>query len=128
MKSAQQPSVEGNAFPVFVVLYCTAFLMEMTERWHYSDWTLAAVALTLAVIALPAKRVTFLVFLVLTTAYFLFFRFPEVANHVNLMVFCNLVLIVGLGYWHVAARDRVTFDDYLQSLLSPLHSSNCQPQ
>ena len=95
-------------FSVFSVLYMTAFLMEMTERWKYPGFTLAFLALITLMIATGINRFKFLVFLVITTAYFLVFRFPEVANHVNLILLCNLALISCMVYAYLRSRQYTT--------------------
>lgn len=109
-----------NQFPIFVTLYVTGFMMEMVEWWRYPGWTLAGVALSILTIALAKRRGAFLIFLLLTTAYFLLFRFPEVANHINLLIFCNILLILGLGYSYVSQLGREDFPAYFEALLSPV--------
>jgi hypothetical protein len=115
---SNQTSVQ--VFPLFVALYVTGFLMEMVERWRFPDWTAAGVALSILTIALAKQRIVFLAFLILTTAHFLLFRFPEVANHINLLIFCNILLILGLGYSYLSRIGRKDFPAYFEALLSPV--------
>lgn len=79
------------------MLYVTGFMMDLVQTWLYPGWTAIGVVLSLLTIALAKQRFVFLIFLVLTIAYFLLFRLPEVANHINLLIFCNILLILGLA-------------------------------
>ena len=89
--------VELSRYSMFVILYATGFLLEMVEHWRYPGFTAAAVLLAVFMVY-NTTRLSFLSFLVLTTGYLIIFRFPEVANHVNLLIFCNIALIFGLIY------------------------------
>jgi hypothetical protein len=60
-----------------------------------------------------------LFFLIVTTAYFLVFRFPEVANHVNLIIFCNLTLIAGILYSFLRTKAYPT-DDAFFAMFEPI--------
>lgn len=95
-------------------------MMEMVEWWRFPAWTTASVLLSVVTIAFAQNRTVFLAFLVSTTAYFLIFRFPEVANHINLLLFCNLLLILGLAYSHCSQSGQKEFPAYFETLLSPL--------
>ena len=95
-------------------------MMEMTESWLYPGWAAAGVVLSLGTIVFAKQRIVFLGFLLLTTAYFLLVRFPEVANHINLLIFCNILLILGLGYSYISRSGREDFPAYFQGLLSPV--------
>lgn len=120
MSQSRSDQAEVSVYPIFVALYVTGFMMEMVERWLYPGWTAAGVVLSLLTIVLAKQRIVFLVFLVLTTAYFLLFRFPEVANHINLLIFCNVLLILGLAYSYLSRRGREDFPAYFEALLSPV--------
>jgi hypothetical protein len=119
--SSNGPNSEpAQVFPLFVALYATGFMMEMVERWSFPYWNAAGVALSIVTIVLAKHRIVFLAFLILTTAYFLLLRFPEVANHINLLIFCNILLILGLCYSYVSRIGREDFPLYFETLLSPL--------
>ena len=113
-------SDSGAIYPIFVSLYVVGFIMEMVERWQYPGWTAAGVLLGIATIAFARERAVFLAFLILTTTYFLLFRFPEVANHINLLIACNILLILGLAYSYVSRIGRKDFAAYFQFLLAPV--------
>lgn len=115
---SDQPTV--SVFPLFVALYVTGFMMEMVEWWFYPAWTALGIVLGLATIALAKQRIVFLAFLIATTAYFLLFRFPDVANHINLLIFCNILLILGLSYSYVSRLGRDDFAAYFEALMSPV--------
>jgi hypothetical protein len=42
--------VKLSRYSIFVVLYATAFLLEMVERWRYPDFTAAAICLSILVV------------------------------------------------------------------------------
>lgn len=107
-----------DAFSIFVVVYVTAFLLEMVENWAYPLATAIFLVLSIPVIARP-DRFRFLLFLVASTLYFLAFRFPEVANHVNLIIFTNIALIGGIAYSY-ARPARVRTEDVFYDLIKPV--------
>jgi hypothetical protein len=107
-----------NRYSIFVVLYATAFLLEMVEVGHRPGFAAAAVCLS-GLLLWNSRRSFFFVFLTISTAYLLVFRFPDVANHVNLMIFCNLALIGGLVY-SFARPDRFPDDDSFFEMIQPI--------
>lgn len=90
-----QSVVQLDRYQIFVTLYSTAFVLEMVEYWTYPLVAVAAIGVTV-VLLLNSGPLGFLCFLVGSTGYFLIHRVPEVANHVNLLLFCNVTLIAGL--------------------------------
>ncbi|MEQ8384030.1 MAG: hypothetical protein RH949_16880 [Coleofasciculus sp. A1-SPW-01] len=110
-----------NYFSVFAILYMTSFMCEMTENWKHPGFTWFFVFLITALVFTQITRLKFLLFLLSTTAYVLIFRFPEVANHVNFILFLNLSLIVCIFYsWQ---QPNSTDEDYLQIMLPFLRFS-----
>ena len=97
-----------NPFAIFVTCYATAFLMEMLEKWKYPGFSLAALGLVTFVVFTRITKLKFLIFLILTSAYFLIWRFPDVANHVNLIIYLNISLIIGGIYSYFLPRDRAS--------------------
>lgn len=121
MMSAVQPGrSEPDAFAIFSILWVTATLMEMVEYWKYPLATLGIFLLAIVVVFFGNKRVTFPIFLVATTIYFFVTQFPEVANHINLLLFCNLLLIAGLLYSYASDLARQSFSAYFGAMQSPL--------
>lgn len=114
-----------SIFPLFVALYVTGFMMEMVEWWRFPAWTGAGIMLSILTIALARQRIVFLAFLVFTTAYFLLLRFPEVANHINLLIFCNILLILGLAYSYLSRLGRKDFSAYFRHYVANTPSSGC---
>ena len=108
-----------TAFSTFALLYMTALFLELAERWTYPAFTAAILLLTALLVWTGITRVTFLIFLVVTTSHFLLVQFPDVANHVNVAIYCNLVLMVGITYSLARRRDFPTDDDGLE-LLRPV--------
>jgi hypothetical protein len=83
-------------FSTFAALYMTAVWLELAEHWNYPLFTVAVLIIILLILSGPITRITFLVFLVATTSQFLVVQFPEVANHVNIEIYCNVVMMVGI--------------------------------
>ncbi len=105
-----------NPFSIFAILYMIAVVLEMVEGWEDPRFTLGFLLISTLIVVTRVTRIKFLVFLVLTTAYFLIFRFPEVANHVNLLLYCNIMMMVAMIYSFVRYRDFVTDDDYFEMI------------
>jgi hypothetical protein len=103
----------------FALLYMTAFLLELAEQWRHPSAALATLALVLVLIGIGITRVTFLVFLGAITAYFLVAQFPDVANHVNIELYCNLLLMAGIG-WSLLRRKDYPADDDAFEMLRPV--------
>jgi hypothetical protein len=104
-------------FAVFALMYMTAILLELMEHWrhpHAATLTLVAVA-GLAWIGITRGR--FFVVLALTTAYLLTL-FPDVANHVNIIIYCNLLLMAGIGW--ALLRPGPSDDDAAYEILRPV--------
>ena len=102
-------------FSIFAILYMTSFLLEMTESWKHPGFSTIFVVLISTLVFTKITRLKFLLFLVASTSYLLIFRFPEVANHVNLILLVNFSLIIGILYsWqHSSSTD----EHYLQMML-----------
>ncbi len=98
----------------------TAFLLEMQEKWKAPGFALAFLALITVFVFTRITRLKFFIFLVLSTAYFLIFRFPDVANHVNFLIYLNLVLMAGMVY---AWFKQVNADRYYAMIRPVLRAS-----
>jgi hypothetical protein len=99
-------------FGMFALLYMTALFLELAEKWTYPLFTLATLLLIVLILWIRVTRITFLIFLAVTSAHFVLVQFPEVANHVNVAIYCNLVLMIGVIYSLVRIHDYPTDDDY----------------
>jgi hypothetical protein len=108
-----------TTFSTFALLYMTALFLELAERWTHAVFALVILLLTALLVWTGITRVTFLIFLVLTTSHFLLVQFPDVANHVNVAIYCNVLMIIGIVYSLVRGREFPTDDDGLE-LLRPL--------
>jgi hypothetical protein len=99
-------------FSTFAALYMTAVWLELAEHWNYLLFTVAVLIIILLILSGPITRITFLVFLVATTSQFLVVQFPEVANHVNIEIYCNVVMMIGIIYSLARSREFPTDDDW----------------
>ncbi|MGE0117317.1 MAG: hypothetical protein AB7S71_03900 [Dongiaceae bacterium] len=105
-----------HVFSIFVLVYTTAFLLEMVEHWTYPAATTIFLVLSIPVLTKP-DRFRFLLFLGASTFYLLWFRFPEVANHVNLIIFTNVTLIVGISYSYTKYAQIESDDDFYELIM-----------
>ena len=108
-----------SAFSIFALLYITAVCLEMSEDWENPGFTLLFLVVAAGIIITGITRVKFLVFLIAATAYFLIVQFPEVANHVNFIIYCNVMMMVALAYPRIRRRENVTDAEYFE-MISPL--------
>lgn len=108
-----------SPFATFAVLYMTALFLELAEKWTYPLVTGAVLLLIILVLSIRVTRITFLLFLTATTSHFLLVRFPDVANHVNVAIYCNLVMMLGIIYSLVRIHDFPTDDDCFE-MVRPL--------
>jgi len=106
-------------FSIFALLYMTAIFLELAEKWTYPLYTSTVLLLVVLVLATRVTRVTFLVFLAVTTAHFLLVQFPDVANHVNVAIYGNVLMMVGIVYSLARRQDFPTDDDCFE-MLRPL--------
>ena len=114
---------ELNAFSLFALFYMTAFLMHMMEKWKYPGFTLISGLIVVAIVATRINRVKFLGFLIFSTIYFLFFRFPDVANHVNFFIYCNILMMVSMVYTFAYPNRFSSDEDYYQMIRPLLQAS-----
>ncbi len=118
MISYLRSKVDLNPFSIFAVIYTTAILLEMVESWAYPIPTLILLSLSIFLL-LRTNRHRFLIFLTVSTIYFLFFRFPDVANHVNLIICTNIALILGLIY-SITRYGGEQEDDRFYEVIQPI--------
>lgn len=106
------------AFATFALLYMTALFLELAEKWAYPLFTLTILGLVLLILSTRITHITFLIFLAVTTAHFLLVQFPDVANHVNIAIYANVVMTVGIIYSQV--RHDFPTDDAYFAMMRPL--------
>lgn len=121
------PSAQAELAPfaTFALLYMTAIFLELSEHWTHPLFTLAVLGLITVLVLTRLTRVTFLVFLTVTTTYFLGVRFPEVANHVNLIIYCNVLMMSGIIYSLVRRRGVQSDGDWFVALRPLLQVTLC---
>ena len=114
---------------MFALLYMTAYFVEIDPAGHEAQgiqgqiFALASVLVITTIIFTGITRVKFLVFLILATAVLLIDRFPDVPNHVNIMIYCNILLIVAMIYSFARYRVFATDDDYFEMIRPVLRAS-----
>ncbi|MGH7580808.1 MAG: hypothetical protein ACREM9_11590 [Gemmatimonadales bacterium] len=106
-------------FSTFGLLYMTALYLELAEKWTYPGFTLLVLALTGVIAWRGITRVGFLAFLAVTTAQLLLIQFPDVANHVNVALYCNILMGTAIVY-SLARRSRYPADDDGFELMRPV--------
>nr|WP_313774670.1 hypothetical protein [Mycobacterium sp.] len=99
-----------SPFSMFALLYTIAIVMELGEQWIDPWFTGGFLLAAAAAIFTGMSRLKFLALLVAATVYFLLFRFPDVANHVNLMLCLNLAMITVITYSLIRRRDAPDHD------------------
>lgn len=101
-------------FSTLALLYMAALLLELALRLTYPRFTIGVFLLVALMVRRGITPAGFFLFLAATTSHFVLIQFPDVANHVNLSIYCNVVLMVGIGYaWIRKVRfptDEDTFD------------------
>jgi hypothetical protein len=95
---------------MFAMLYTIAIVLELGEQWIDPWFTGGFLVTAAAAILTGVTRLKFLALLLASTAYFLIFRFPDVANHVNLMLCLNLAMIAVIAYSLIRRRDAPEHD------------------
>jgi hypothetical protein len=108
-----------SRFSSFAMLYMAALFLELAEQWDYPGFTIGILALAVLLIRWGVTSAGFFLFLAATTAHFVLIQFPDVANHVNLAIWCNVVLMVGIGY-AAARKQQFPADDEVFELIRPL--------
>jgi hypothetical protein len=106
-------------FAVFALLYMAAVCLELAEKWTYPLFTLVTFLLAIGILSTRVTRFTFLIFLAVTTSHFLLVQFPDVANHVNIALYCNLFMMVGIVFSLIRIRDYPTDNEYF-AMIRPL--------
>jgi hypothetical protein len=80
---------------------------------------LGLILAVITVIALNINRTTFLLFAAVSTVFYTVTSFPEMPNHITLLVFCNLVILVGLPVLMLLKRPDYG-DDAVFALIKPV--------
>jgi hypothetical protein len=112
-----------NRLATFAVLFMTAILLELVEPWRQPGPAIVAFVLFAGILALGVTRVTVLVFLAAATAYYLAVDVPDVANHVNIEIYCGALVMAGILHSLVRRRDFPTDDDVFEMLRPILQAS-----
>jgi hypothetical protein len=118
-----------SPFSMFALLYMTAYFVEIDPAGHEAQgvqgqiFALASVLVITIIILTGITRVKFLVFLILATAVLLFDRFPDLPNHGNIIIYCNILMIVAMIYSFARYRVFASDDDYFEMIRPVLRAS-----
>lgn len=111
-------SIKFSYFSLFAVFYSVGLWLEMAENWENPLPTAIVLALLIAIVITGIDKLKFCLYVGLTTAYFIYFHFPEVANHVNLILIINFTLLVGAVYTWLKPQFNTDNDYY--SAIAPI--------
>jgi hypothetical protein len=109
-----------TAFSIFATFYMTAFLLDITEMWHYPRPALIALAIALVIAVRGVTRWTFFVFLAVTTWHTLTTEFPDLGNHDNIYLLCSIFMMAGIVYRSLRRREVRSDDEFFEILKPPL--------
>jgi hypothetical protein len=114
-----------DQFTTFCILYAVPVIHELGDPW----WTwggrnppilLQGLIMALAtIVALRISPAMFLLFLAISAFYYLLAAFPEIPNHMTLLVYCNLVMLIGLPII-MHRRRPIADNDAIFSSLKPV--------
>lgn len=123
MPIVNRQKIFQDNFSIFAVFYSTALWLEIAENWDTPWATLVGLFLLLSIVFTKINSINFSFFLILNTAYSLYFHFPEVANHVNLIIFANLAILITIIYNYLRPRQFTKSEDLYRTIASPLRIS-----
>lgn len=123
MQIIDRQKVSPDNFAIFAVFYSIALWLEMAENWENPGATVVGLFLLVGIVFTKIDPIKFGFFLILNTAYSLYFHFPEVANHVNLIIFANLAILITIAYSYLRPRQFARSDDLYRAIASPLRIS-----
>ncbi|MCM1981719.1 hypothetical protein [Lyngbya confervoides] len=109
-----------NSFSFFAILYMISYLLDQMETWDQGFSTFAGIALVIAILVRGFKRFDFFIFLLITTAEILIYRFPNLSNHGNVFLFCNVLLMTGMVYSWIRPARYPTDQSYYEMIGPPL--------
>ena len=105
---------------MFALLYTVALVLDLGDEWRNPWFTVLFLLGAVAAGITGMTRLKFLILLVAVTSYHLVFRFPEVANHVNLTICLNVAMILAMAYSFVRHRNADTAPVDYFTAISPL--------
>lgn len=110
-------------FATFATAYMAALVLELAEKWRFPGFTAGMLALGVLLISTGITRRTFLLFLAGSTAHSVFVQFPDVANHVNVEIYCNILMMAGLAYSLARPKEFPTDDDVFETMRPVLQAT-----
>lgn len=119
-----------SPFSIFALLYMTAYFVEIVDPDRQvaqgmpgQIFALASVLVITITVLTGITRIKFLVFLYLATAALLSAPFPGVPNHANIMIYCNVLMIVAMIYSFARSQGSATDNDYFAMIRPVLRAS-----
>jgi hypothetical protein len=112
-----------NRFATFGALYMTALFLEPAEHWRDPMFTAGLILLGVVLLATGLTRSKLALFLLVATAHTLWAQFPDVANHVNVELYVNLLLLVAIGYSFTRRAEHPSDDDCFELVRPILQAS-----
>jgi hypothetical protein len=119
-----------SPFSMFALLYMTAYFVEIVDPTRQVAqglpghlFALGSVLVIAINVLTGITRVKFLVFLYLATAALLSAPFPGVPNHANIMIYCNVLMIVAMIYSFARSQGSATDNDYYEMVRPVLRAS-----
>lgn len=97
----------ATPFVVFAIMYSVSFLYEMVEKWKDPTAAVFFLVFFAIMLATGVRLSVYMLFLASATAYEMIWCFPDVANHVNLAIFMNILqLAVGIHTFTSVRRQK----------------------
>jgi hypothetical protein len=85
---------EWSHLNLFLSLYISAFVLHLVEEWKDAPYVAGFLTLATAIHFSAPRLYKYLLFLVASSAFYLLLRFPDLANHSNLILYTNGALLI----------------------------------
>ena len=85
-------------YSIFTNFYITSIFLSIVRDGKNSIFAWALLLISIFLVFSYANRVKFCIFIAISSIFLLTFKFPDVANHVNLIIFCNILIMSGIVY------------------------------
>ncbi|MEL6494869.1 MAG: hypothetical protein AAFQ41_07065 [Cyanobacteria bacterium J06623_7] len=115
------PEELGNlCLKTFASIYSIALWLEMAEGWEHPEFTWIGLILLLVTIIPQINLFKFCGYIIFTSVFFISAHFPDVANHVNLILVANGCILFNAFYGTIRRDNFPSEADFYQTLVSPL--------
>lgn len=96
-----------SPFRIFLAMYVTAYVIDITESWDYPVAGVLFTSFALVLFALRMPRLPTATFLALSAGQVLIFQFPDAANHCNLYMFFSAFLLIAMALGRNATDEEL---------------------